>query len=70
MLNIGQYNHLEVIKKVEPHDSIERYESLGVECVTGEARITSPWSVATAPRLLRNDIREIPPLHVPIRQLD
>jgi dihydrolipoamide dehydrogenase len=35
----------EVIKKVEPHDSIERYESLGVECITGEARITSPWSV-------------------------
>jgi pyruvate/2-oxoglutarate dehydrogenase complex dihydrolipoamide dehydrogenase (E3) component len=35
----------DVIKKVAPHDSIERYESLGVECITGEARITSPWSV-------------------------
>jgi dihydrolipoamide dehydrogenase len=35
----------EVIRKVEPHDSIERYENLGVECITGEARIISPWSV-------------------------
>jgi len=34
-----------VIKKVEPHDSIERYEKLGVECITGEAKITSPYSV-------------------------
>ena len=35
----------EVIRKVEPHDSAERYESLGVECITGGARITTPWSV-------------------------
>jgi pyruvate/2-oxoglutarate dehydrogenase complex dihydrolipoamide dehydrogenase (E3) component len=34
-----------VIKKIEPHDSIERYTSLGVDVVTGEAKITSPWSV-------------------------
>ncbi|GGK67654.1 FAD-dependent oxidoreductase [Amphritea balenae] len=34
-----------VIKTIEPHDSIERYESLGVDCVTGEARILSPWEV-------------------------
>jgi len=34
-----------VIKAVEPHDSIERYTQLGVECVQGEARITSPWTV-------------------------
>ena len=34
-----------VIKTVAPHDSIERYASLGVECLTGAARITSPWSV-------------------------
>ena len=33
------------IKKIEPHDSIERYESLGVECIEGEAKITSPWTV-------------------------
>ncbi|AFU99449.1 FAD-dependent oxidoreductase [Simiduia agarivorans] len=34
-----------VIAAVEPHDSIERYTGLGVECVTGEARLTSPWTV-------------------------
>ncbi len=34
-----------VIQAIEPHDSVERYTRLGVECVQGEARITSPWSV-------------------------
>ena len=34
-----------VIKQVEPHDSIERYSGLGVDCVTGTARLLSPWEV-------------------------
>ena len=34
-----------VVKTVEPHDSVERYSGLGVECVTGTAKITSPWTV-------------------------
>jgi pyruvate/2-oxoglutarate dehydrogenase complex dihydrolipoamide dehydrogenase (E3) component/uncharacterized membrane protein YdjX (TVP38/TMEM64 family) len=34
-----------VIREIEPHDSVERYTALGVECVTGTAKITSPWSV-------------------------
>jgi len=34
-----------VVATVEPHDSVERYTGLGVECVKGSARITSPWSV-------------------------
>ena len=34
-----------VVKAIEPHDSVERYTSLGVECIAGEARITSPWTV-------------------------
>lgn len=34
-----------VIKQIEPHDSIERYNGLGVDIVIGEARITSPWTV-------------------------
>jgi pyruvate/2-oxoglutarate dehydrogenase complex dihydrolipoamide dehydrogenase (E3) component/uncharacterized membrane protein YdjX (TVP38/TMEM64 family) len=34
-----------IISRVEPHDSIERYTSLGVECLNGEAQITSPFSV-------------------------
>jgi len=35
----------QVIAAVEPHDSAERYTSLGVECLKGDARITSPWTV-------------------------
>ncbi|MFM5049167.1 FAD-dependent oxidoreductase [Aeromonas veronii] len=35
----------EVIKEVEPHDSIKRYQGLGVECIEGEARLVSPWEV-------------------------
>ncbi|QHC07630.1 FAD-dependent oxidoreductase [Aeromonas veronii] len=35
----------EVIKEVEPHDSIERYQGLGVECIEGEARLVSPWEM-------------------------
>jgi pyruvate/2-oxoglutarate dehydrogenase complex dihydrolipoamide dehydrogenase (E3) component/uncharacterized membrane protein YdjX (TVP38/TMEM64 family) len=34
-----------VIKTVEPHDSADRYSGLGVECIAGEAKITSPWTV-------------------------
>jgi len=34
-----------VIEKVEPHDSIERYTKLGVDCFTGAGKIVSPWSV-------------------------
>src|SRR2546427_1360164 len=34
-----------VVRAVEPHDSAERYTKLGVECLKGEARITSPWTV-------------------------
>ncbi len=34
-----------IVKDIEPHDSAERYTSLGVECVHGEAQIVSPWEV-------------------------
>jgi pyruvate/2-oxoglutarate dehydrogenase complex dihydrolipoamide dehydrogenase (E3) component/uncharacterized membrane protein YdjX (TVP38/TMEM64 family) len=34
-----------VIKSIEPHDSVERYESLGVKVVIGSATIVSPWQV-------------------------
>ena len=33
------------IKKIEPHDSIERYKKLNVDCFTGSAEIVSPWEV-------------------------
>ena len=35
----------EVIAKIEPHDSVERYTGLGVDVIEGEGRITSPWTV-------------------------
>src|SRR5438105_12279912 len=35
-----------VVRSVAPHDSVERYRALGVECLHGEARITSPWTVS------------------------
>ncbi len=34
-----------VIRTVEPNDSVERYTKLGVECIQGAAKITSPWHV-------------------------
>jgi len=34
-----------IVKTVAPHDSVERYTGLGVECLLGEARIVSPWEV-------------------------
>ena len=34
-----------VIEDIAPHDSVERYRSLGVDVVQGRARITSPWTV-------------------------
>src|SRR5690606_37884316 len=35
----------EVIAKVEPHDSPERYRKLGVDCIAGEASFVSPWEL-------------------------
>ncbi|MBS4052426.1 MAG: FAD-dependent oxidoreductase [Methylomonas sp.] len=35
----------QVIKTVEPHDSVERYSELGVEVIEGSAKIVSPWAV-------------------------
>ena len=41
-----------VIKKVEPHDSVERFTGLGVDVIQGEARILSPYEVAVGGRTL------------------
>lgn len=41
-----------VIKTIEPHDSVERYEGFGVECVQGEAKIISPWEVQVGDKIL------------------
>jgi pyruvate/2-oxoglutarate dehydrogenase complex dihydrolipoamide dehydrogenase (E3) component/uncharacterized membrane protein YdjX (TVP38/TMEM64 family) len=34
-----------VVDEIEPHDSVERYTGLGVDCVKGSAKILSPWEV-------------------------
>lgn len=35
----------DVIRQIEPHDSAERYRGLGVEVLSGRARIVDPWTV-------------------------
>ncbi|MEM1081646.1 MAG: FAD-dependent oxidoreductase, partial [Pseudomonadota bacterium] len=34
-----------VISKIEPHDSPERYRGLGVDVIEGSAQLVSPWAV-------------------------
>ncbi len=41
-----------IIKQIEPHDSVERYTNLGVECIQGAAKILSPWEVEVNGRIL------------------
>lgn len=41
-----------VIKKIEPHDSIERFTGLGVECFTGDAEIIDPNTVKVGGKTL------------------
>ena len=43
---VGVMEHIQsVIKTIAPHDSVKRYESLGVECLSGHAQLLSPWEV-------------------------
>ena len=42
----------QVIGKVAPHDSIERYTQLGVDCYTGAAKILSPHEVEVNGKIL------------------
>lgn len=41
-----------VIQTIAPHDSMERYQALGVDCIQGEAKIISPFEVAVGDRRL------------------
>ena len=34
-----------VIARIEPHDSVQRFTGLGVNCIQGHARLVSPWEV-------------------------
>ncbi|KIQ96399.1 bifunctional TVP38/TMEM64 family protein/FAD-dependent oxidoreductase [Lysobacter sp. A03] len=42
----------EVIARIAPHDSVERYTGLGVEVITGAARVVSPWEIEVDGRRL------------------
>ena len=35
----------DVIAKIEPHDSVERYSKMGVDVVQGYAKLIDPWTV-------------------------
>lgn len=41
-----------VISTIAPHDSVERYESLGVDCIRGDAKVVSPWEIEVDGRRL------------------
>jgi pyruvate/2-oxoglutarate dehydrogenase complex dihydrolipoamide dehydrogenase (E3) component/uncharacterized membrane protein YdjX (TVP38/TMEM64 family) len=34
-----------IVQRIEPHDSVERFTGLGVNCIKGNARLVSPWEV-------------------------
>ncbi len=40
----------EIIARIEPHDSPERFSALGVECLSGKAHIESPYVVRVGER--------------------
>ena len=42
----------DVVQKIEPHDSVERYSALGVDCVAGDATIESPYLVRVGERVI------------------
>lgn len=42
----------DIIATIEPHDSVERFTGLGVDCVRGDAVIRSPWEVDVGGRRL------------------
>ncbi len=50
----GVYGHVHgVIKAIEPHDSVERFESLGVTVIEDAARFTGPREVAGGGKAVR-----------------
>ncbi|MAT52181.1 MAG: pyridine nucleotide-disulfide oxidoreductase [Porticoccaceae bacterium] len=47
----------QVIKDIEPHDSVERYTGLGVDVVEGHGRLVDPWTVEI--RSADGDVRRL-----------
>jgi pyruvate/2-oxoglutarate dehydrogenase complex dihydrolipoamide dehydrogenase (E3) component/uncharacterized membrane protein YdjX (TVP38/TMEM64 family) len=42
----------EVIKTIAPHDSVKRFTELGVECLSGNATLISPWQARVNDRVV------------------
>src|SRR3954453_21428474 len=42
-----------VVEAIAPHDSVERFESLGVDVVRAEARFVGPREISAANRMIR-----------------
>ncbi|MBV1931933.1 MAG: FAD-dependent oxidoreductase [Porticoccaceae bacterium] len=42
----------EVIESIAPHDSVERFTELGVDCISGQAKLLSPWQVQVNGRVI------------------
>lgn len=42
----------EVVARIAPHDSAERYRGMGVDVIHGQARLASPWQVEVDGRTL------------------
>lgn len=42
----------EVIESIAPHDSVERFTELGVDCISGQAKLLSPWQVEVDGRVI------------------
>jgi len=41
-----------IIKKVAPHDSVDRYTEMGVDCIHGRAKIISPFEVKVKDKIV------------------
>ncbi|MCB9072813.1 MAG: FAD-dependent oxidoreductase [Bdellovibrionaceae bacterium] len=63
-----------VVQSIAPHDSVERYTQLGVDCLSGEGKLLDPWTIEvngqkkTAKNIIiatgaRPFIPEIPGIH-------
>lgn len=42
----------DVVKQIAPHDSVERYQGLGVEVLQAEAKIVSPYEIEVAGKII------------------
>ena len=40
------------VAAIAPNDSVERYTSLGVDCISGDAQLIDPWTVRVEDRLI------------------